>query len=257
MTQKILSVIFSGIALLAIQNKAVANPEIHPWLGLEGGISETISASSINSILLPDTNEAYDYYVTSIKSNTQSFGLSGGYEFSNIFSGMNNRWFPSYRVGLAYDYYAPQKLSGVIDLYNSNLEGYTYQMKTHSNTLWLENQVDLVHVKNFTPFLELGVGAAWNTTKDYSETPVSSNVDPREQSAALLNHTNRAFAYRTGIGLNYQPKASGLNIGLLYRYTDRGVAKTGASPNYAEITSLNSPRLRSNDVLLTFRYNLK
>jgi hypothetical protein len=171
-----------------------------------------------------------------------------------LFPTLDRAWLPADRLGVFYDYYSPQQISGVINKYQLTT-AYNDHFSVHSNTFWLDNQLDLVRIHSFTPFIDLGIGASFNSASGYAESPTADNDEPRQDGAGFASNTHLAFAYRAGVGVNYRiPTKQPLDLGILYRYTNRGYAQTGNSANYP-IGSLQSGQLKSNEVALTLRYN--
>jgi opacity protein-like surface antigen len=61
-------------------------------------------------------------------------------------------------------------------------------------------------------------------------------------SADFASHTETEFAWRAGLGINYQPHVdSPLKIGAVVRYSDLGDAQTGDSETYPTVESLTLP----------------
>lgn len=246
-----LALISGGI--LAQPAHAAIDPNI--WVTVEGGRDFAIQTTQTNTLSMPDSNLPDDYLLNNINNNWMA-GVGVGYEFvrhSQLFPTAGDEWFPVDRVGVFYDYYSPKQVSGVINEYQS-ITAYNDHFSVHSNTLWLDNQLDLIHLHAFTPFIDLGIGAARNTASGYFEQPVAANDSPRADSAAFGSNSNWALAYRAGFGVDYVlPTKQPMDIGLMYRYTDLGRAKTGNSATYP-IGSISSGRLKSNEVSLALRY---
>jgi opacity protein-like surface antigen len=223
------------------------------WVALEGGVDSAMHATHTNTAVMPDV-DLPDAYVLNHLQNTWMLGFGAGYEFSRtnkLFPQLDKKWLPSDRLGIFYDYYAPQQLSGVINKYLTD-PAYTDHVSIHSHTFWLDNQLDLAQINAFTPFLDLGIGVSRNSMTNYAETPTIDNVSPRENSAAFADKNTWAVAYRAGLGVNYHPANQPIDIGILYRYTNRGRAKTGDSANYP-IGALSSNHLTSNQIALVLR----
>ena len=225
-----------------------------PWLALEGGVDFSMHSTHSNVVTMPGVNLSDNYLLNHIQ-NTWMVGVGAGYQLirpQTLLPSLAAQWLPSDRLGIFYDYYAPRQLSGVINKYMTDT-AYTDHVTVHSNTLWLDNQLDIAHVHAFTPFIDLSLGVSRNSTAGYAEAPTADNLSPRADSAAFGAHNNLALAYRAGFGVNYHlATAQPMDVGIMYRYTDLGRAKTGDSANYP-IGALSSNHLTSNEVSLVFR----
>jgi opacity protein-like surface antigen len=224
------------------------------WLSIEAGVSFLEDPDNITVEPMPGVNFPDDYVNTSI-DNTAIIGAALGYSF--ILNDIDD-WFPANRIGLYYDYYFAAKTEGYINKWQSTTI-YDYAFDVHSNTLWLGNQLDLIEWNYLVPFIDLGIGIAWNTAEKYSETPLPEvpNQDHRDLSAAFADQTQTSFAWRVGVGVNLALSSwyEGWNVGVLYRYADLGEAKTGASENYPTAVNSLETKLRSNELLANIRYD--
>ena len=240
---------------MAFQTSVHANQNInHWWVTLESGAAFTQNNSDTVVEYMPEVTVP-DNYVTTHNDNVAILGLGAGYSMGEA---KKNSWFPTNRLGIYYDYYFPATSSGHIEKYQ-NITAYTYKFKSHSNTLWLNDQLDLFNWCNIVPFIEFGFGPSWNTAYDYNQTPVAPNPlqDRRTQSAAFKNKTHTDLAWRTGVGVNFilSKNSDRFQIGVLYRYSDRGRAKTGSSANYPTVDKPLETKLRSNEVLGSLSYH--
>lgn len=196
-----------------------------------------------------------DNYSTSIQNNNGLVGLGFGYTLALP---VQNSVLSTNRIGIFYDYYFATGLTGSIEKWQA-ITAYTYSFNNNSNTLWLDDQLDLFNWNNIVPFLELGAGASWNRAYGYNETPVPQNPlpDRRIDSASFASNTVTSFAWRAGAGVNlfvfWLPDQ--FHLGVLYRYVDRGTIKTGASANYPTVTNGIGAKIRSNDVVCTLTYH--
>ncbi len=219
------------------------------WVNVEGGYGWGVTPHHTNVEAMPEVNLP-DNYVSNQLGNNGTAGLGVGYQF--IFS---HTWLPANRLGLIYDYTSQTKLSGHIDKWQE-VTTYNYHYQASANTLWIDDQLDLFSYNNFIPFLEVGIGSAWNQTSYYREAALS-NVplqDVRSQTAAFANHTQTEFAYRVGAGVNFRLTHQ-LNLGLQYRYDSLGSISTGNSKYYPTVANLDAP-FRVNSVLLSLRYDI-
>lgn len=230
------------------------------WINLEGGYAFSIEPNDVNVKAMPSASLP-DNYVSTDFNDQGVAGIGFGYQFdlsrtflSRINKNNSYQWFPANRIGLFYDFYIPATLSGQVNKWQ-DVAVYDYTYQVYSNTLWLNNQLDIIQYENIVPFIEVGIGNAWNNASDYKEYPLSSvpAQDIRVPKAGFTDNTQTAFAYRIGAGVNiaFSSKAT---VGLLYRYSDLGQVSTGASANYPAMDTGVSSKLRSNQVFITLRY---
>jgi len=218
------------------------------WASLEAGTA-FVNPGSGTLEPMPNVDKPDNYSVTNFDT-TAVLGLGAGYAFKS-----ETR--PDNRLGLYYDYYSPSTLSGDIEKWEY-ITAYTYSYKISSNTVWRNDQQDLFNWHNIVPFIEFGLGVAFNSASDYNEVPVPENPlqDRRDQPAAFEDKTNTAFAWRVGAGVNFLLPwmDNQFRVGLQYRYTDRGEVKTGGSEHYPSMNQGLNTELRSNEVMASISY---
>ncbi|MGA2655726.1 MAG: hypothetical protein ABSF18_07085 [Gammaproteobacteria bacterium] len=224
------------------------------FLSIEAGVSFLDSPNNITVEPMPGVNFPDDYVNSGI-DNVGIVGAGLGYAFT---LNDDDDWFFENRLGLYYDYYSKGKVDGYINKWQTT-KTYDYTFTVNSNTLWLGDQLDLFEWNELIPFVEVGLGIAWNTAGKYSETPLPEvpEQDRRDESAAFADHTRTEFAWRVGAGINVdlQDWTHGLTAGILYRFVDLGTAKTGASENYPTVVNSLETKLRSNELLGNIRYD--
>lgn len=212
------------------------------WVMLEAGATFTTTENHTNTVALPNNAPPvflYDDYITSQRDNGYLIGLSAGYEFA-LNEKDDDDWFPSARLGLGYEFVGETKVSGQVHLYQEQ-PYYNYNYKTYSNVAWAIGQIDLFSVEQWTPFIDLGLGVSFNHAGEYNESRVNDHVHVRE-SANFASNTEAAFAWRAGLGINYQlDETSPWNIGAVVRYSDLGDVQTGDSQTYSTVESLTLP----------------
>lgn len=207
------------IAPITLSSAALASPFI-----LSIGAGDAISRLSNNTIVTPVTGlqKTYNAKVTTNNMLMTTAGI--GYNFGPI------KHSPfMLRVDLNYFYTNLGRLSGT-EIPGSNL-GFTdtldYSLKAHTQGLMLTPKIIYTHYK-IQPYLQLGLGYAWNSLQDFSETEVPG-------SAALpanpyANNTIEHFAYSFGLGVHI-PMDKWINAhfsaDLGYEYLNVGVGKLG------------------------------
>ncbi|MFI4956250.1 MAG: outer membrane protein [Gammaproteobacteria bacterium] len=195
------------------------------------------------------------YPVDGSHSSTTIVAANGGYEFTG------RGGIPAISLGLGiygtpgnYDYNG-QLIETALGSSSDTLYHYTFHIS--SVRLLLETQFTW-NIKNFTPFINIGVGSAWNHLSDYSETPVNDTgyvaLPPFE------SHTSNNFAYQLGFGIGYAfdclASACGYQserIALGYRYVDSGdVSFKTRGIEYPY--SLDFEKLSSNEIYLAYTH---
>lgn len=174
-----------------------------------------------------DLTDAYP--VAGRQATTAMIGINSGYEFIN----------PGSRLAIALGL-------GIYDTpgdynYNGQLQEtargdqssilYNYKYHASSSRLMLETTLSWM-LDKWVPFINMGVGPAWNHMSGYTESPIDSSgyvALPPFRSGINTN-----FAYQLGFGVaygfdvkpcftNYQHE----RISLLYRYASLGSAAFG------------------------------
>lgn len=212
------------------------------WIILEAGATFSTTQDHTNTMALP--NDAppsflYDDYKTHQRDDGYLIGLSAGYEFE-IEQEQIEHWLPNARIGIGYEYVGETKVSGEVHLYQER-PYYDYNYETYSNVAWGIAQLDLPNFSHFNPFIDIGLGISFNHAGEYHETRINDAVHVRN-SADFSSNTETEFAWRAGLGLNYQlEEISPWKIGAIIRYSDLGDAKTGDSETYPTVESLTLP----------------
>lgn len=247
--------------LIALLNTANANMLAEPnltgkWLTVEGGYDFSINPSNVSTQPMPNIN-APDSYLSTLLSNRGfvGIGLGGTITLPDTFLASVSSDAPrTDRLGLMYDYYADATVSGQINKYQTT-PTYSNKFNVTSNVLWLDNQLDLIPLGTFLPFIDVAIGAAWNKTSGYEENllPGVSTQRQRLQSAAFAPNTSTSFAWRVGAGGNFAIDDH-WTLGILYRYSSLGKASTGTSANYPTVGSISAD-IAANEGLLSLRYN--
>ena len=196
-----------------------------------------------------------DDYVSNQIKKTASIGIGVGYQFNHP-AWAPVQWLPHYRLGVVYDYIGNTTVNGYINKYQETPSAYDLQYQLNSSVLWAVAQADLITWKTWGPFVEGGIGAAWNRAYDYHETP-EHGWTPRD-SAAFTNRTTLEPAWMLGAGINYecQIEQRTVNIAMGYRFTSLGNTKTGASPTYANANHGLTHSIQNNEIVLAVRTNL-
>lgn len=224
---------------------AQAAPASGWWLSLAGAAYTANVPAGLDSTWTG--HQVVPLHYSPNSAGTALTGLIGyGYQFVTAAEFM-----PAVRLGAQYQYQAPITIKG--DVPDDVVGAYTYQNKISSNVLWLDGQADLMKLGHFTPYVEAGIGAAYNTFSNYSET---YNADVSSPDRMYGNKSTIHGAYKLGVGINYalNVKHGALALGLFYNYVDLGrvssaAANIGGSPQLSE-------NINGNQYGLALRYNI-
>lgn len=134
---------------------------------------------------------------------------------------------------------------------------YNYRFNVNSIRLMAEAQLSWT-IGNIVPFINGGIGSAWNRLSGYNEIPVASSgfvALPPFQS-----HTNTNFAYQVGVGLgygfNFAAPASAFKqerVSLGYRYANLGTASFKTRGQVYPYP-LNFGKIQSNEIYLSYTH---
>ncbi len=218
------------------------------WVNVEGGYSFSIAPNNTNTEPMPGVNLPDDYVAT-LMGNRWLLGAGAGVQFP-----LSHPFFHADRLGLAYDYYSRATVTGQINKFQT-VPTYSYTYNLTSNVLWLDNQLDVGHLGQMIPFIDLAIGAAWHRTDNYQELPLP-NVPPqnvRVNGADLASNNSTEFAWRVGIGGNVN-LTDKVKMGLIYRYANLGRSSTGPSGFYPTVGGINNS-VAGNEAVLSLRYD--
>lgn len=248
----------SLLLLLLLPGPSFASVYYYMYLGGSlGGSSGQISASD-PSITYADGTITDTYPLNRRNSIRSIFSLNGGYELMGLEGN------PTFDIGIGV-YSTPTGYA-----YNGNLIEtdtaaggagvtlYNYSYRVSSTRIMLEGQINFV-LGNFSPFINAGIGSAWNNASSYDESPAGAATYPPLPSFANKSMTN--FAYQGGVGISYlfstgayredEFKPERLSLG--YRYANLGSAgfgTRGATYPYP----LNIGTLTTNDIYLSYTH---
>lgn len=227
----------------------------HFYLGGDLGTSQ--ANLGINN---PEITYYYNYFTDAYPLNnthatTGMLGLNGGYEFS----GSEKK--PAVAVGIGI-YNTPEhyNYSGTVietPVQSPATTLYTYQYQISSMRIMAESKLTWTIKNHVVPFVDFGVGRAWNTLSHYQETaePGYFVAYPGFQAKTSIN-----LAYQAGFGCGYAFNLIDHNssiqherLSLAYRFVNLGDtsfdARSAAYP-YA----LHTGRLKTQDVYLNFSH---
>jgi opacity protein-like surface antigen len=227
------------------------------WVSVEGGYGFAIEESHTSTVPMPNDPlpPLYDDYHATDREGGFIVGATGGYQFElNEEDDDESSWFPTARLGIGYEYVDSTDVNGQVNKYQEK-PYYDYQYDVNASVIWLDGQIDLFEWCNFSPFIDAGIGIAFNNMSDYEENRINTEVPVRE-SADFADETNTEFAWRAGVGVNYTipEQDDAWTVSVLTRYSDLGDAQTGESQTYPTVGSISS-ELVNIELLLALRYN--
>lgn len=130
------------------------------------------------------------------------------------------------QAGAEYNYFGNVNINGLnivgIEPETSTTYNYNYNLQTQQ-ILGMIKLFATTH-EQFHPYVEVGIGAAFNTAKQYNATPTetgSLNLTP-----SYSNKTNTQFSYGLGLGMDFQVNTN-IRVGLGYRHSNFGSASLG------------------------------
>lgn len=166
----------------------------------------------------------------------------------------NQQWFPAYAASLYYNHLFSTNIGNQITQYSiPEFKNYIYDWKVSSDVLLALAKLNLFNYEQFSPFIQVGIGAAFNHASDYSEAALP-NVTQRI-SPAFTDNTNSAFAYALGIGVDWSINAHfALSVG--YQFQDMGTVYSGHGASTWSGDALKTTTYQTNLALLKINYYL-
>lgn len=229
----------SFLSLSTILFSAIAVAQVRPAATVSlGSDSANFSQSNTNiSFITP-------FYNTYVDTNSHDAEWVGGFFLGGNFT-FNSLW--SSQVGVSY--YQNSAFAARGDVYQfgdstSNNLGYTYDIT--SRRVLLESKWLYTIRKKFHPYIDLGVGEAFNAADNYDEHPYTSDASP--MSEPFADHTSRNFTYIAGLGIDVD-MGKRVRMGVGYRYVDLGKANLGTSSLQADTNILQKNSITSHEFL--------
>lgn len=220
------------------------------YIGIDGGYS--VSSSSTN--LRPDMTNAQNYQLffitplnTDFHGDIGSAGMLGGFIGYHVTDTLG--------VSLNYDYrdqYNWEVLSrkgtelGSTETYKADISIQTLlvNLVLNANGSW----------NGFTPYVNAGIGAAFNRLGNFNNasvsSPGSSHIPTNVFNYTSADNSTTSFAWDAGVGIDYA-LTNKTHLTLGYRFVDAG--KLSSSSNFTETVSGRSSTITpfiTNHVLL-------
>ena len=242
------------LACLLLSTTAAFAKDEHFYLGGSLGASIANLGNTNPQNNIPNSTVVESFPPNSKHATAGIFSLNAGYEFVGI------SLKPAISIGLgiyrnlnSYNFNGKriQSISGLPG--GTTLNNYKYSL----NSARLMAEVQLIWILGkFAPFVNFGMGRAWNQATGYSETLVNGASLP----PPFRSHTSINFAYQGGFGVSYlfnfsKAKADFQTerLSLGYRFVDVGDATftTRGSP-FAY--SLDTGRLKASDIYFSYTH---
>lgn len=214
----------------------------HPIIIFTSGA--VFNSDAGQSKYFPPQNGILSFYHYSATHKTQRQSSFGGFIGAEFL--LPHHWI--LQTGFSYDQYSPFIAKGFVtqgvDVPSSNQYAYKYAIKTHQ--FLIENKF-LYPWRRYYPYLSLGVGAASNHSYNYvvDILPLFTTFSPQ-----FMDKTNTSLTYTIGFGIDMNLTPS-TRLGLGYRFTDLGAAKTGKGviDNIITNNQLSQLHLCTNEIL--------
>jgi opacity protein-like surface antigen len=163
-----------------------------------------------------------------------------------------NLWFPSYSLGIFWQYFFQTNIHGKITQYSlPKFTTYNYKIDSSSNMVLAAGKVNLFKYGLFSPYVNGGIGSSFNNVSNFRET-VLSRVTPRV-SPGFRNANSSEFAYNVGAGIDLQFMPQ-LILSVGYIYQNLGPVSSGIGVSTWSSQSLSLGTYQSNEVLATATY---
>lgn len=233
--QKAMRLISIGAMLFSTATLAHIRPVTTVSLGSD---SATFSKTNTDISFIPP------FYNTYVDTNSTDTEWVGG-----IGLGANIPWNSVWSSQIGVNYYQNSGFQARGDNYqlgNSMNNNLGYQYYISSRRVLLESKLLYTLGTRFHPYVDVGVGEAFNESHDYTELTYTGSATPMGEPFA--NHTNDSFTYVAGFGVDMDA-GKWVRLGIGYRYVDLGKASLGTSPLQADTVTLQKSTLTSNEFL--------
>lgn len=154
-------------------------------------------------------------------TNGGTTGLDGGHD-----------WNVGIGAAAGFDFYAQYAIPARVELelmhvtdardhgtYHAAVTGqsFSYEQRNSANTLFINTYFDLHNTTDFVPYIGIGLGTAWVSSKG------------QLQGAGLSSNTENNLAWNVGAGLAWNINYN-MSLDFGYRYANLGKARTGTNP---------------------------
>jgi opacity protein-like surface antigen len=226
-------------------------PEQDNWyVEVTGGaeaplVDNTITVSNGFEDFLPPPFSS-DYLTTRTRWGGV-WGIGAGYRWQPN----NSTWFPAYSIGVRYRHYYPTNLGDDVSQFSLSEFTNGYHWNVAAEAVMLVGKLNIVQFHQFSPFLNMSAGMAFNRTYHFYEI-ASADVDPAPQPDFGANHTAR-FTYTFGAGVDWQVKPKVI-LSLAYEFQGLGSIYSSTGDFNYSASNLYSKVYQSNNILLSLTY---
>lgn len=178
--------------------------------------------------------------------NTRDKQLFGGI-FLGFEKPLKRKWL--WQLGLSYYDNADYQVNGqVYQDGNSSMNNLGYTYGINSERLMAETKILGTLKKIIHPYVDVGIGAAFNASNGYSEFDISNGAG-FPMSNPFANKTMDNFAYMVGFGIDADVTKI-LRMGLGYRFVDLGDSSLGTSSSQSGTSVIQNNHITSNEALI-------
>lgn len=241
-----------------ISNLSYAYSNIDVFISGGGGIAAQLHNKT--SVIINDF--VINNYVKDTNTVGPLAGLGIEYTFNNICINPLDQPL-SIALGLATYYVNFGKVQGTeFPFVNGGnfFDTLDYQFDARSYALLLESRI-FYNVNDYQPYLLGGIGTAWNTLHNYSETPTDPSSSAAPIPIVFGDNTQKSFAYEAGIGVQrqiYQDCEYQIRYfaSVDYRYINFGNAQLGSFPAQTSNERLEISNLSTHDIVISLKASI-
>ncbi len=207
----------------------------------------TLSLGVENATVGP-TSTNVSYFASPIPANTYQSTNSQDTQFlGGIFLGaefnLNSLW--NWQWGLSYFQNSALEAKGQVVQFGSPNLNYAYDIT--SRRILAETKLLYTFRQIFHPYLNAGVGEAFNRANNYIEYPIDDGAGV-PMSQPFSGNSTHCFTYAAGLGIDIDA-TNRIRFGFGYRYADLGKAELGTTPLQIDTSTIKNNNLTSNEFL--------
>ena len=232
--------------LLSIFQASTSYAAGHPYIGMSLGASFGTLSHDTPTITYADGTITDSYPLSDTTGVAPVASVNGGYEFAG------RHWIPAIALGLGayttttgydYDGDVSEAVEGI-----PSFELFDYSYSINSTRLMVESQFTW-DIKSWLPFIDVGLGYAWNRTTHYHETSEPGIAPPA--APPFHSQTQANFAYQVGFGLAKAFNDNRVFIG--YRFVSLGQTSFGTR-GVTYPYELKTGELNTNDIYVGYTH---
>ena len=167
----------------------------------------------------------------------------------------HEQWLPYYSLSLYYNHLFATNIGDQITQYSlPDFTNYNYNWNVSSDVLLPSLKLNLFQYNQLMPYINGGVGIAFNHASNYSETPltgITARISP-----AFTNNTSTEFAYKLGAGVDWSINSQWM-LSAGYAFEALGNISSGNGVTTWAGDALQSHAYQTNTALLSVSYLFK